>query len=212
MSTFNYDSSVGSIENWELGLVPRLITAGWFAVAACIPVAFFFLVFGGIWSNSLQGVDLRSVWFFGGIPISAAALLGFSVGYRIVDPFYNNTAGGAALRGTLVSFLSYVLFMAAYGALAALSTGSPQTNSLENSLGMLLVVFLFGLFYVGWLILIAGAVAGWLLFLASDHSVFHKYVINSPKVTVNTAYCWTALAILLYLANCGLLLFTTGQR
>src|SRR6266478_3379666 len=74
MSTFNYYSPTWSIGKWELGLVPRLISAAWFAIAACVPVIFFFSVFGGtFWRNcfaSGSGDLLTFLWLFGALPIS----------------------------------------------------------------------------------------------------------------------------------------------
>src|SRR5258707_1328666 len=112
----NSDYVEASLSRWGLGLKARLVAASWFAGAACVPVIFFFLLFGmGIGGNGGNGFRLDLViwilWLFAVIPISAAALLGFTFGGQIIDPLYRTTAWGAALRGTLVALLSYVLFV-----------------------------------------------------------------------------------------------------
>jgi len=164
------DSGESGMPKGELGLRPRMISAAWFSVAAIVPVVFFFLTFGGVWTDGFAHIELWSLWFFCAIPISAAALCGFSVGYRIIDPMNETTAWRAALRGALVAILSYVLFMAAYGVLAVVLSGSRQNGSVVDTVSTLLTIFLIGVVLVGWLILISGAVAGWLLFVASKRS------------------------------------------
>src|SRR5207253_9328689 len=47
----------------ELGLLPRLVAAGWFGVTASIPVVFFFITFGAIRQNG--PIDLKVLFFFG---------------------------------------------------------------------------------------------------------------------------------------------------
>jgi hypothetical protein len=66
----------------ELGLLPRLIGAGWFGFAAWVPVIFFFLTFGGVGQRGSEQIDFRVLIFFAEIPVALAALFGFTVGVQ----------------------------------------------------------------------------------------------------------------------------------
>jgi len=190
---------------WGLGLKARLLAAGWFAGAACVPVCAFFLFIWVMMANAGSDVrftqeTIRFVWLFAAIPISAAALMGFMFGCQIVDPLFRTTAWRAALRGTLVAFLSYVLFVVGYGVSAAVSTDLPRTDSLIHGVSVMAFVFFIGLVLVGWLILIAGGLSGWLLYRVSKKH--QGRFIDVPGESIQTAKLWIAVAILMFLANC----------
>jgi len=193
----------------ELGLKARLMTAGWFAGAACIPISLIFLLCGAMKFNSLSDLTfshvLWFVWLIGTIPVSAAALMGFIFGCRIVDPFYPTTPGRAALRGTLVAFFSYVLFVMAYGVSITLLSTNYREASLSAAVSMMVVVFLFGFVLVGWLLLIVGALAGWLLYRTASNDPGR--FLGVPGDSVETVNLWISIAIVLYLAICGGLWF-----
>src|SRR5437588_4187270 len=71
--------NLASLSDSQVGLLPRVIAAGWFACAACVPVIFFFLMSdrgeGASTEDLLTGVVLFAV-----LPISIAALFGFIIG------------------------------------------------------------------------------------------------------------------------------------
>lgn len=202
MSTISYVPFESSIDQRELGLRPRLLAAGWFACAAAIPVIFFCGASGGFTRNGLDGVELRGLLLFAAMPVSAAALFGFRVGSRIVDPLNCGTVGGAALRGMWVAFLSYLLFIGACGVLGILAAAAGQSGSLGDAAGMALLLFVVGMFYVGWLVLIVGAVAGMVLFVAAEQGAWHSYLVNSPRATVEAVNRWTVLMSMPFLAGC----------
>jgi hypothetical protein len=129
--------------------------------------------------------------------------MGFIYGCRIIDPLYSISAGGAALRGALVAFFSYVLFITLYGVIVL--TNFLKAASLSDAAGIIVLVFVVGFILVGWLLLIIGAVAGWLLFRVSrkDPASF----LNLPRVNVRTSNQWIIMAILLFLSNCAGVLF-----
>ena len=209
VTNFDSDYVEASLSTWGLGLKARLMAAGWFAGAACVPVIFFFLLFwmgmgGSAGSGFRLDVTIWILWLFAAIPISAAALLGFTLGSQIIDPLYRTTAWRAALRGTLVAFFSYVLFAIACAVSVAASTDSSQTASLSDAASMMVMLFLFGFVFVGWLILIVGAFAGWLLYRVSNKN--HGCFLDVPGETGQAASLSIVIAILVFLSNCAVLL------
>jgi len=197
------------VEKTELGLLPRLIAAGWFAIAALLPVTLFFVIFGGLWSfvvlgrwDSDKSPNIFVVWLFGIVPVSAAAFWGFTVGSRLTDGTKTARPLRAALRGISVALLSYLLFMAFYfGTVALASVLQNQQQSPTGFLGWFFVIFAFGLVYVGWLIVIAGAIAGPLLADLATSSHFGKELNRSPRVSKRKARTWVVLAAFLFLSN-----------
>jgi len=187
-----------------LGLKARLMVAAWFAGSACIPVLFFFVFSWAISSNSRFDAALWFIWLFAAIPISSAALLGFIFGCQIVDPYSRITSGRAALRGMALASFSFVLTIVACGMLAAVSTNLSWSDSLVRSAEIMFLTFIFGFFVVGWLVVIIGALAGWLLYRVSskDSALFLK----GPDESMATAKLSIAIAILLFLMNCASLL------
>jgi len=138
--------------------------------------------------------------------------MGFIFGCQIVDPLCRTTAWRAALRGTLVAFSSYVLFIVAWGVSATGPTDLSWRDSLSRAVSQMAMLFLLGFVLVGWLILIAGALAGWLLYrVAIKHQ---SRFIDVPGEIVQTANLWIAVAILIFVANCItlVLLSKAGQN
>jgi len=215
----NLDSDYVQVTHgrWKLGLKARLMAAGWFAAAACVPVFLTILVFGtalggGAGSGFGFGWVIWFLWLFALIPVSAAMLLGFIFGGRIVDPIHRSTGRRAALWGTLVASCSYVLLSAAWAGSITLSSNPYRPASLSDAASSFLMLLFLGSILVGWLILGVGAVAGYLLYLASrdDPGRF----VDAPGESVKTPNLWIAIAMLLFLANCAglLLLSMPGQN
>ena len=195
--------------NTEVGLRPRLIAAVWFASAALLPVILFFVVFGG-WSFLILGkwdagdrdLNILMVWLFGVVPVSAAAFWGFTVGSRLTDENKTTTPLRAAIRGISLALLSYLLFMAFYFGTVALASVLPNQNqSLKEFPVWFFLIFVLGLVYVGWLIVIAGAIAGPLLADLATSSRFGKELRSSPRVSTRQARIWAGLAAFLFLSN-----------
>ena len=86
--------------NTELGLRPRLIAAGWFVGAACIPILFFFGVIGRMlfFRAAFDAKDPLIATTFILLPISMAAFFGFSFGSRILN---DGTCADAAVLAQL---------------------------------------------------------------------------------------------------------------
>src|SRR5436190_6838814 len=149
-----------SPEKAELGLMPRLIAAVWFALAASLPVGFFYLVFGWLFGR------FEDRWMFGVLPIATAAYFGLTLGAKILSPDIDSS-GKAIKRGLQVAFASYVTLIALVYIVLTIANYPPRgSENLVNPLGAL-SLFAIGLLYVGWLIALAGSIAGWLLFRIS---------------------------------------------
>jgi hypothetical protein len=204
-SEMSCETTYGEVR-WELGLLPRLLAAWWFAVAASVPVTFFFVVFVGFGGN--EAGDFLGVWLFGEVPIVAAAFLGFTIGTPIVDRLRVNSAWRAALRGVAVALLSYVLLIGTWVAAWAIpdSYGSSSTprQSLAQFANEIVAVASIGALFVGWLIVLAGAMAGWLLFNLSKEVGFSK-LVNRSRTYGSNATAYSVIAFLVFLANCAVL-------
>ena len=152
----------------RVGLSSRLLAAVWFALTACIPVVYFFGIFG---RTALFGPDLGiavAVWIV--LPISLAAFFGFTIGSKILDKRSGESGWTAPFLGALVAIASYCGMMLGYALVAVVGDSRSWPNPLEV-FGLMLLMGLYGMLIVGWLVVIAGAVSGGLLFLwASSYS------------------------------------------
>jgi hypothetical protein len=175
-------------EKTELGLLPRLIAAGWFAVAACIPVFFFMVIFGQ--TAIFMGGFL---FFFGVVPISLAAFFGFAVGVKILDPVRSTSKLWAAARGVIVALLSHLVFMTLFLVQVEISERAPE-------FGFAFAIVSFG-FTIPFLpVAFVGGLAGWWLCDLSCRGDLWKWLLNLPRVSTTTASIWilaAALSVLL---------------
>lgn len=192
-----------------LGLRPRLLAAGVFAIAAAFPVILFFFMFGS--SRAFQGSresTSESLWFFGIVPISAAALCGFTVGSRLADGSQTITDFRAAARGVAVALLSYVIFFAVLigasvlgGVLSNQSQNQYGNGSIEAFLFWIAVMFVAGLVSSGWLMVIAGAFAGLLLKYISSSFWCRQRWNTSTRVPASHAIKSKIVVGLLFMAT-----------
>ena len=183
----------------ELGLLPRIFAAVWFGAAAFIPIIVFFVVFargGDSSGQSSGGSILMGVWFFLAFPVSAAVFFGFSVGARILDFERKRSASRVMFRGMLVAILSYLAMPFSFIIANAFAN---RSEPFPNMVYWVLVIFGVGAVLVGWLVVIAGGVAGLLLFWASGKEGLHKIIKNEPRVSVKKAYLLVGVAGLLVL-------------
>ena len=157
----------------RVGLASRLLAAVWFACTACVPIVYFFGIFErGAWSNRNPSFDSSTVVFIM-LPICLAAFFGFTIGSKILDE--RITQGLAALLGALVAIASYCGMMIGYALVSTSNAASGWPDPLEIIAGVI-VFALFGMVFVGWLVVLAGAASGWLLFLWADSD-------NAPSIT-----------------------------
>ena len=140
----------------------RLFAGMWFAVAALIPVAYYFLlsrtdgkpqfdpglpIFGG--SSALTA----------GAPVLIAGICGLLLGSTILDAEETRSAGHAIARGLMIALLSYLLLFTSSAVILAFNS-----DDLVGLVIFLVITFLYGLLIVGWLVAGVGAMAGWLLY------------------------------------------------
>jgi len=157
----------------RVGLAPRMLAAVWFACTACIPIVYFFGVYErAFWSNPNSLFDSSTLFIV--LPIMLAAFFGFTIGSKILDE-ERMTPGLAALLGALVAIASYWGMMMGYALVSASNAARGWPNPLEV-IGLFLVFALFGMAFIGWLVVLAGAASGWLLFLWADSD-------NAPSIT-----------------------------
>jgi hypothetical protein len=127
----------------------------WFAIAAVIPVAYYFLRFS---NGPLLFADSPAL--SAGTPILIASLCGLLLGSSILNADDVRTAGQAIMRGLIVALLSYLLLFTVSALILAFNN-----DDLAGLVVTWAIIFLMGLLIVGWLIAIIGAIAGWLLYL-----------------------------------------------
>lgn len=138
----------------------RLLAGIWFAVAALIPVAFYFLLL-----REGERTQFNSYFLFLCTPVLIAGISGFALGYSILDPSEIKSTGQAMLRGVMVALLSYLLFFMASALILAVSNKGASTDGDAGFLIGWTIIFFYGFITVGWLIAITGLVGGWLLYL-----------------------------------------------
>lgn len=189
----------------ELGLWPRLITAAWFAGAALLPVLFFFIKFGGLWETGTLNVSFGMLIVFGEVPVALAALFGFTLGARIIDPVLPFSFLRGALRGMVVAFLSYISFIAVYLIASELSTPGP-------SIGIALFVITVGTAIMLIPVAVSGALAGFLLCIVANQTGTWDWLLHLPRVTTTKMYVLINIAAVLALLNCALAVYTFGRQ
>jgi hypothetical protein len=154
-------------------LVRCLFAGMWFAIAAVIPVAYYFLLFqeNGSPQSGLPIFGGSSV-LTAGVPVLVAGICSLLLGSAILDAEETKSAVQAIGRGLLVALLSYLLLFTVPAVILAFYTADPV-----GLLVLFVVIFLYGLLAVGWLVAGVGVVAGWLLYLCRLKAVEgHKKV------------------------------------
>ena len=123
----------------------RALAGIWFAVAAAIPVGYFFLaapLSGGGLPNFGGSLLLTAV-----VPIAVSGICGLALGSDILDPETTKSVFRAVGRGLMIAGLSYlILFTGSAFVLAFL---------MDDLIGLIFLeffVFLYGLFFIGWLL------------------------------------------------------------
>jgi hypothetical protein len=139
----------------------RCLFAGlWFAFSALIPVGYSLLLFGD-WLPKFGGSLLITAL----VPILLSGLMGLLLGSDILDRKETKSklkAGGLGLSVAGLSFLFLVLIPAI---LTVFTSGD-----ILGTIAAFVIFFLYGLFIVGWLAAIVGALAGLLLYLLREKS------------------------------------------
>lgn len=182
-----------------LGLLPRLVASGWFALAACIPIIFLFGLLGRILGPSAV-MHSMIVPLYILAPISIAAFCGFSIGSRILNEGIVSRPLSAVIHGAGIAILSYLGFWLAATVIMALNA----TKNIADVLGAMLSLFGVGAILVGWLIILAGSFSGWLLFRLSRNWVGAWLSAETKKRTAVRMNSWAAVVLLAALLICWL--------
>lgn len=142
------------------------LSAAWFAVTSCIPVIFVFWLFSDVTLERMLRLGL-----FGVLPVSIASVCGFSSGASILDPNHVKTSRQAFVQGIKVALWSYAFFavisvtgLTFYFSIFERSSDQPFALEFIAIFFEGFYIALIGLIVVGWLLVIGGAIAGWLLF------------------------------------------------
>jgi hypothetical protein len=191
----------------RVGLAGRLLAAVWFACTACVPVVYFFGIYErGFWSHPNALFDTSTVPFIV-LPIILAAFFGFTIGSKILDE-KGITPGSAAVLGASVAIASYLGMMIGYALMSASSAAKGWPNPLEV-VALAILFALFGMLAVGWLVVLAGAVGGWLLFLwaSSDLGPSISCVTKDDARRLN----YSAGAALFVVLSCCVRPWLTGR-
>ena len=140
----------------------RLFAGMWFAIAAVIPVVYYFLLFREDGRPPGAGAILfaGSAVMTAGVPVVIAGICGLLLGATILDAEEVKTAGQAIVRGLMVALLSYLLLFTVSALILAFNN-----DDLAGLIVTWAILFLMGLLVVGWLVALVGGVAGWLLYL-----------------------------------------------
>jgi hypothetical protein len=135
-----------------IGLRERLRAGVWFACAGAIPAVLFLLLFGG------RTLDLQALLFFLLAPSTIAGLFGEFLGASILDEGEVSTAAEACWRGLVVAVFSFITY------LIVLVVPFTRNPNAPDPFATFLFLCFYGSIFVGWLVLLVGASAGWLLF------------------------------------------------
>jgi hypothetical protein len=132
------------------------------------------------------------------VPAAIASFFGFTLGSRILDLQQKRSAPRSVVLGMLIAFLSY-LTMPIFHLVWVLILGGPgfdYQNALATNAYWILAVWGVGAILVGWLLLIVGGTAGFLLFKFSLAETKQRKLAQFPRVSRQTAYTWIAIAAL----------------
>jgi hypothetical protein len=97
------------------------------------------------------------------IPVAAFAICGAWLGGKIICALANGTVIFSVKRGIAVMLLSFLLYCLLISALVAI-----LNKSVTFGLGILFDFTVFGTILFGWLLVLMGAVAGWLLYRVTN--------------------------------------------
>ena len=97
------------------------------------------------------------------LPVAAFAICGAWLGGKIICASANGTAISFVKRGIMVMLLSFLLYCLLSSALAAI-----LNKSVTFGLGIVFEFTVFGTILFGWLLVLMGAVVGWLLYRVTN--------------------------------------------
>lgn len=185
----------------RVGLGPRVVAATWFGGTACIPIVLFFAIFGrnaDFEPAALLDGAVASIYV--ALPICMAAFFGFTIGSKILDSQCVTHAAPAAGYGMIVAVLSYCGMMGGFGLI--MTFGGIATGGYLPAISSLLLIAVFGAFYIGWAIVLFGAIGGWLLFRWAWNSLNAPTISWVHKDVALRLNAWALAALLVAMLAC----------
>jgi len=137
-------------------MFPRIIAAGWFAVAGFIVPVCWFL------PQMIRKFDAINFFVFIVLSSAAAGCAGFLMGHPILDPHRTHPTRQAVGRGILVSLRAIFIYTPVFTAIQVIR--SPQPLGIVHVIAIMGLVSVFCVFVAGPLIAIVAATSGWLLY------------------------------------------------
>jgi hypothetical protein len=139
---------------------PRAISATWFAFVAYLVVLIIF--------RRTPAPQLYDFILWQGMPIITAGVAGFSSGSQILNSEKVMRPIEAIVIGVKVSVISYfAYFLISYVLIVIIGIIEGQ----ELRISWQIYSFFYITFYYAWLIILAGAAAGWILYQLFRHKV-----------------------------------------
>jgi len=133
----------------------------------CSAGIWFGLIGWAIWQTIAIAIYHRAVigrdLFLESLPVIAAVVIGAWLGGKIVRDATIQSRSFAIVRGMAAMFLSLLFYCLLISSLTAVMNWSAGYG-----LGIFMEFMLVGLIGFGWLIALAGAIGGWLLYWASS--------------------------------------------
>jgi hypothetical protein len=148
----------------SLTLKNRAFAGVWFMAAGVIPTFYVALLllnttdFAGNSFIQSRRAAIEFVFWFIFIPLVLTGILGSLLAAGILDPQKLRGAWQSALRGLLVLVTAFLLFS------VVISLRETLENGYHTFLRTWILLLMFGSVAVGWLVVMVGILAGWLLY------------------------------------------------
>jgi hypothetical protein len=148
-----------------------LLAGGWFAAASCLPLSLLWIEFISDSSSLAWYEILGGSLVYGPLPIAIAGVVGSRFGAAIVNGDMVSTSRQAIWQGAKVALASFFAYTILLGFLEGVFISLTEHTTGANRFivvpllffGALLMIPVWAFFAVGWLAVIEGAIAGWLL-------------------------------------------------
>jgi hypothetical protein len=138
----------------------RAYAGMWFMAAGIIPVLYVTSLFRSFtdFSGNRNSLDVGFAFWFMIVPLFVTGMIGSLFGASILDLRKVRSGWRAALRGLLVGVIAFLLSS------IIISFWIAYTDEYQNFARTLIMMVGVGLLVVGWLVVVTGVFAGWLLY------------------------------------------------
>jgi hypothetical protein len=132
----------------------RAYAGMWFMAAGLVP---FLYRLPDLLPTALSSLTLELVGFIL-VPVLVTGLIGSLLGAGILDPYKVRNGWHAAFRGFIIAALSFLL------SAILISAWDVSNNEYESFVNLLFMMLIVGTMVIGWMAVIVGTFAGWLLY------------------------------------------------